>query len=190
LLWCNSSNTENALGLLLLDTNFNIIKKVFLLFLPPTPFFATEPSVQCGRNPIKTFFSEDKLMNKLIAILIAGTFALGSVAAVAQVPTGDKTPAPPVDQKALKAERDAKKAEAAKMTPEERAAAKKAKRAERQKELTTGEKTQQEGGASPKAQAEEGKKAADASKAQPKALPTKEDKQKALKEQEKKASGQ
>jgi uncharacterized membrane protein len=161
------------------------------LFLPPNPFFATKPRVRCGRNADQNdFFSEDKLMNKLIAVLIAGIFALGSVAAVAQVPTGDKTPAPPVDQKALKAERDAKKAEAAKMTPEEKAAAKKAKRAERQKELTTGEKTQQEGGASPKAQAEEGKKAADASKAQPKALPTKEEKQKALKEQEKKASGQ
>ena len=122
-------------------------------------------------------------MNKLIATLIAGTFALGSVAAMAD----DKTPAPPVDQKALKAEKDKAKADAAKMTPEEKAAAKKAKRAERQKELTTGEKSQQEGGASPKAQAEEGKKAADASKAQPKALPDKAARQKALTETEKKA---
>jgi colicin import membrane protein len=130
------------------------------------------------------------MMNKLIATLIAGTFALGSVAAMAQLPQGEKTPAPPVDQKALKAEKDKAKADAANMTPEEKAAAKKAKRAARQKELDTSAKTQQEGGASPKAQAEEGKKAADASKAQPKALPTAADKQKALKEQEKKASGQ
>jgi hypothetical protein len=132
------------------------------------------------------FFSEDKLMNKLIAVLIAGTFALGSVAAMAQVPSGDKTPAQPVDQKALKAERDAAKAEKAKQTPEQ----KKAKRTERAKELTTAEKSQQEGGASPKAQAEQAAKDAADSKAQPKALPTKADKQKALKEQEKKASGQ
>jgi colicin import membrane protein len=130
------------------------------------------------------------MMNKLIATLIAGTFALGSVAAMAQLPQGEKTPAQPVDQKALKAEKDKAKADAANMTPEEKAAAKKAKRAARQKELDTSAKTQQEGGASPKAQAEEGKKAADASKAQPKALPTAADKQKALKEQEKKASGQ
>jgi hypothetical protein len=181
LLWRNNSDTENGLELLRLSTNFNIIKKVSTVFCLRTQAFEVT-----GNARSKRFFSEDKLMNKLIATLIAGTFALGSVAAMAD----DKTPAAPVDQKALKAERDAKKAEAAKMTPEEKAAAKKAKRAERQKELTTGEKSQQEGGASPKAQAEEGKKAADASKAQPKALPTAADKQKALKEQEKKASGQ
>jgi len=52
-------------------------------------------------------------MNKLIAILIAGTFALGSVAAMAQLPGSDKTPAAPVDQKALKAEKDKAKADAA-----------------------------------------------------------------------------
>jgi uncharacterized membrane protein len=139
------------------------------------------------------FFSEDKLMNKLIALLIAGTFALGSVAAMAQLPQGEKTPAQPVDQAKLKAERDAAKAakaDEAKMTPEERKAARKAKRAARQKELDTSAKSQQEGGASPKAQADAAAKDTAASKAQPKALPTAADKQKALKEQEKKASGQ
>lgn len=125
-------------------------------------------------------------MNKLIAVLIAGTFALGSVAAMAD----DKTPGAPVDQAKLKADRDAAKAAQANMTPEEKAAAKKAKRAARQKELDTTAKTQQEGGASPQAQAADAKKAAADSKAQPKALPTPADKQKALKEQEKKASGQ
>ena len=125
-------------------------------------------------------------MNKLIATLIAGTFALGSVAAMAD----DKTPAAPVDQKALKAEKDKAKADAAKMTPEEKAAAKKAKRAERQKQLSGDEKTQQEGGASPKMKAEDAAKDAKDSKGQPKALPTAADKQKALKEQEKKSSGQ
>jgi colicin import membrane protein len=132
------------------------------------------------------FFSEDKLMNKLIALLIAGTFALASVAAMAD----DKTPAAPVDQAKLKADRAAAKAAQANMTPEEKAAARKAKRAARQKELDTSAKTQQEGGASPKAQADAAAKDTAASKAQPKALPTAADKQKALKEQEKKASGQ
>jgi hypothetical protein len=124
-------------------------------------------------------------MNKLLIALTAGVFALGSVAALAD----DKTPNAPVDQKALKAERDAAKAKAAAMTPEEKAAAKKAKRAEKEKALSATEKAGQEGGASPQASAAEGKKAAAESKAQPKALPTKEDKQKALKEQEKKSSG-
>ena len=125
-------------------------------------------------------------MNKLLVALIAGAFALGSVAALAD----DKTPAQPVDQAKLKAERDAAKAAAANMTPEEKAAAKKAKRAEKQKQLGATEKAGQEGGATAPVKAAEASKEAKESKGQPKALPTKEDKQKALKEQEKKASGQ
>ena len=123
-------------------------------------------------------------MNKLFIALIAGAFALGSVAAFAD----DKTPAQPVDQAKLKAEREAKKAEQGKMTPEEKAAAKKAKRAERQKQLGGTEKTGQESGTTPQTAADA--KAAKEAKSQPKALPTKEEKQKALKEQEKKSSGQ
>ena len=125
-------------------------------------------------------------MNKLLVALIAGAFALGSVAALAD----DKTPAQPVDQAKLKAEKDAAKAAAANMTPEEKAAAKKAKRAEKQKQLGATEKTGQEGGATAQTKAAEASKSAMDAKGQPKALPTKEDKQKALKEQEKKASGQ
>jgi hypothetical protein len=123
------------------------------------------------------------LMNKLLIALTAGAFALGSVAALAD----DKTPAAPVDQAKLKAEKDAAKAAAAKMTPEEKAAAKKAKRAAKQKEETQIEKVGQ-----PNAPTKEEtrKKSVDATKGDPKALPTKEDKQKALKEQEKKSSGQ
>ena len=121
-------------------------------------------------------------MNKLLIALIAGAFALGSVAVLAD----DKTPAQPVDQAKLKAEREAKKAEQANMTPEEKAAAKKAKRAERQKQLGATEKSGQEGGTTPLTAADA--KAAKEAKSQPKALPTKEEKQKALKEQEKKAS--
>jgi uncharacterized membrane protein len=176
---------------LLLDTNFNIIKKLFSVV------FATEP-VFCHRTKSSMwpesdqndFFSEDKLMNKLIAILIAGTFALGSVAAMAQLPQGEKTPPQPVDQQKLKADAAAAKADKAKMTPEEKQAARKAKRAARKQELDATQKSGQEGGASPQQKAEEAKKAAQDSKAQPKALPTPADKQKALKEQEKKSSGQ
>jgi hypothetical protein len=122
-------------------------------------------------------------MNKLLIALTVGAFALGSVAALAD----DKTPAAPVDQAKLKAERDAAKAAAAKMTPEEKAAAKKTKRAARQTEEAQIEKVGQ-----PNAPAKEEtrKKSVDATKGDPKALPTKQDKQKALKEQEKKSSGQ
>ena len=124
-------------------------------------------------------------MNKLLIALTAGAFALGSVAAMAQVPSGDKTPAAPVDQAKLKADRDAAKAAAAKMTPEEKAAAKKAQRAARQKEEAQIEKV---GQPNQPAKTEALQKSVQATKGDPKALATKEDKQKALKEQEKKAS--
>jgi hypothetical protein len=127
-------------------------------------------------------------MNKLLAVLIAGAFALGSFAATAQVPAGDKTPAAPVDEAKLKAERDAAKAAKAKMTPEEKAAAKKARRAAKQKEETQIEKVGNIPSGPQKAEAL--KKSVDATKGDPKALPTAADKQKALKEQEKKATGQ
>ena len=122
-------------------------------------------------------------MHKLLIALTVGAFAFGSIAAFAD----DKTPAAPVDQAKLKADKDAAKAAAAKMTPEEKAAAKKAKGAARQKEEAQMEKVGQ-----PNAPAKEEtrKKSVDATKSDPKALPTKEDKQKALKEQEKKSSGQ
>ena len=123
-------------------------------------------------------------MNKLIAALVASAFALGSATAMAD----DKTPAAPVDQAKLKAERDAAKAAAAKMTPEEKAAAKKAKRAARQKEVTEIQKTGNIPSGPQKAEAI--KQSVDATKNDPKALPTAADKQKALKEQEKKSSGQ
>jgi len=127
-------------------------------------------------------------MNKLLIALTACAFALGSAAATAQVPQGDKTPAQPVDQAKMKAERDAKKAAEAKMTPEEKAASKKVRHAKKQKEMS---KIEQEGNpAAGPADAAAMKKSYEATKNDPKALPTKADKQKALKEQEKKASGQ
>ncbi len=131
-------------------------------------------------------------MNKLLIAVVVGAFALGSVAAMAQVqgavPQGEKTPPQPVDQAKLKAERDAAKAEKAKMTPEEKRAAKKAKRKQKQQEEAQVEKVGNIPSGPQKAEAL--KKNVDATKGDPKALPTKEDKQKALKEQEKKSSGQ
>ena len=123
-------------------------------------------------------------MNKLLVGLIAVTFAWASVSALAD----DKTPAQPVDQAKLKAERDAAKAAAANMTPEEKAAAKKAKRASHAKEEAQIEKSGNIPNGPQKAEAL--KKNVDATKGDPKALPTKADKQKALKEQEKQSSGQ
>src|SRR5256885_11502079 len=78
-------------------------------------------------------------MNKLLAVVVAGAFALGSVVATAQVqgaqvPQGEKTPPQPVDQAKLKAERDAAKSAKAQMPPEEKSAAKKTKRKQKQQE--------------------------------------------------------
>jgi hypothetical protein len=53
--------------------------------------------------------------NKLLVALVASAFSFGSVGAMAD----DKTPAQRVDPAKLKAEKDAAKAAAAKMTPED-----------------------------------------------------------------------
>ena len=132
-------------------------------------------------------------MNKLLVAIVVGAFALGSVAATAQVqgaqvPQGEKTPPQPVDQAKLKAERDAAKAAKAQMTPEEKKAAKKAKRKQKEQEEAQVEKVGNIPSGPQKAEAL--KKSVDATKSDAKALPTPADKQKALKEQEKKASGQ
>ena len=126
-------------------------------------------------------------MKKLLAALIAGAFALGSVVALAQVPQGDKTPAAPVDQAKLKAERDAAKAAQAQMTPEEKNASKKAKRKQKLQEEAQIEKV---GQPNAPAKTEAMQKALEATKGDPKALPDKKAKQEALKQQEKKSSGQ
>lgn len=123
-------------------------------------------------------------MHKLLVGLIVAAFAWASASALAD----DKTPAQPVDQAKLKADRDAAKAAAAKMTPEEKAAAKKAKRASHAKEEAQIEKSGNIPSGPQKAEAL--KKNVDATKHDPKALPTKADKQKAPKQQEKQSSGQ
>jgi hypothetical protein len=123
-------------------------------------------------------------MKKLLIAVAAAAFAAGSLVAIAD----DKTPAQPADQAKMKADRDAAKAAQAKMTPEEKAAAKKAKREKKHKEMSGIEK---EGNpAAGPAEAAGMKKNYEATKNDPKALPSKEAKQKALKEQEKKSSGQ
>jgi len=70
-------------------------------------------------------------MNKTFAILTAGAFALASASAFAD----DKTPSDftTAEQAKMQQEADAKKAAMAKMTPEEKDAAKKAAEAERLK---------------------------------------------------------
>jgi hypothetical protein len=75
-------------------------------------------------------------MNKLLVALLAAAFALASVAALAD----DKTPPLPFDQARLKAEALDKKAADAKMTKEEKAAAKKAAIQKKRADLSTMEK--------------------------------------------------
>ena len=84
---------------------------------------------------------------KLIAALFAGAFAFASVSALAD----DKTPSAPVDQAKLKAERDAAKAKFAAMSPEEKAATRKAMREKRVSELSALELVAQEGESGPAA---------------------------------------
>jgi hypothetical protein len=84
---------------------------------------------------------EDTLMNKLFAAFIAGAFAFASVAAMAQ----DKTPPPPIDRAALKAERDAARAKWAAMNPEQKAATRKSMAAKRVSELNALEMVATEG---------------------------------------------
>ena len=110
-------------------------------------------------------------MNKLLAALAVGAFAFGSLPALAQ----DKTQSfilTPGEQARLKTERDAAKAKWAAMTPEEKAAMRKAASGKRRSELTTVEEMSM-GSGTEYFTAKEGAAAAAASKAGPKpAKPT------------------
>jgi hypothetical protein len=81
-------------------------------------------------------------MNKTFAILTAGALALASASAFADDKTS--TSFTPAEQAKMKQEADARKAAMAKMTPEERAAAKKSRAAETLKYETTMEKITQD----------------------------------------------
>jgi hypothetical protein len=108
-------------------------------------------------------------MNKLLAALVVGAFAFGSLPALAQV-VSDKTQSfilTPGEQARLKAERDAAKAKWAAMTPEEKAATKKAASTKRRSELTTVEEMSM-GSGTEYFNAKEGAAATAASKAGPK----------------------
>jgi hypothetical protein len=158
-----------------------------------------------GRSKIN-FLSEGKLMNKLIAALIAGAFALGSVAAMAadednpaykmgmasqrqhdlELIEGQATNQPPTTAAESKELRDAAakaRAAYATMTPEQKAMYKKGMKAQRQMDLQAQEALAQP---NPPITPEQ-QKAINAHKSDTKALPTAADKQKALKEAEKNA---
>ena len=145
-------------------------------------------------------------MNKLIAVLIAGAFALGTVAAMAadednpaykmgmasqrqhdlQLIESQATNQPATtaaESKALKEAAAKAKAAYANMTPEEKAMYKKGMAAQRQIDFQGQEALAQP---NPPITPEE-QKAINALKSQPKPLPTPADKQKALTETEKAA---
>jgi hypothetical protein len=121
-------------------------------------------------------------MNKLFVALIAGALAVPSGGLAAQ----GLPPVKAEDTAKSKAEKETAQQAEAKMTPEEKATAKKAKRAKKQKEMSQIEKQTQ----NPQSKGTAISKSAEATKAHPKALPTTESKQEALKAQEKKSSGQ
>jgi hypothetical protein len=124
-------------------------------------------------------------MNKLLIALAVGAFALGSVAAMADDKTITKTT--PEEQAKMKADREAAKAAQAQMTPEEKNAAKKAKRKQKLQEEAQIEKV---GQPNAPAKTEAMQKALAATKGDPKPLPDAKAKREALKQQEKKSSGQ
>jgi hypothetical protein len=152
------------------------------------------------------FFSEEKLMNKLIATLIVGAFALGSVAVLAADEDNPAYKMGMVSQKqkdlqliegrasnhlATTSEETKSLNDAAKqarsaylsMTPEEKALYKKGMTAQRALDLQA-----QEALATPDAPTTpEQQKAINALKSQPKPLQSPADRQKALKETEKNA---
>ena len=152
------------------------------------------------------FLSKGKLMNKLIAALIAGAFALGSVAAMAadednpaykmgmasqrqhdlKLQEAQATNQPPTTAAESAALKDAAlkaRAAYATMSPEEKAMYKKGMKAQRQMDLQAQEALAQP---NPPITPEQ-QKAINALKSQPKPLPDAAAKQKALKQTEKNA---
>jgi len=124
--------------------------------------------------------------HKLLAAAIAAAFALGSVAAFAD----DKTPSTytPEAQAKSKADRDAAKAANAKLTPEEKQAAKKAKSKQKQKEVSQDIAVGNIPSGPQKAEAITTN--AQATKSDPKPLKDAKSRQDALKQQEKQGPGQ
>ena len=130
-------------------------------------------------------------MNKLIAVLIAGAFVIAPVAAMAQGTAGkgvggpDQTPPIPVNQVELKEEALMKRADYAKLTPEEKAAYKKGMAAQRQMDLQEQQSKAQDNPPTTKAQQD----AINAQKNAPKAVTSPAQRQQDLKQQEKAIGG-
>ena len=122
-------------------------------------------------------------MNKLLIALLAGAFALISASAFAD--DSSLMPLSKMDTQQAKQARADAKAKWDKMTPEERASTRKAAAAKKQADQTALDAVAQEGF---KYDTKAGAKATAESKEVPK--PTKEERQKALKEQSKQSSGQ
>lgn len=122
---------------------------------------------------MSNLFFENGQMNKVLIALIAGAFALASGGLAAQ----GLPPVKAEDTAKSKAEKEAAQQAEAKMSPEERATAKKAKRAKKQKEISQIEKETQ----NPQSKGTAISKSAEATKSHPVALPTTESKQEALK---------
>jgi hypothetical protein len=124
--------------------------------------------------------------DKLFAFVIGAAFVLASVTVFAD----DKTPNPVTkeDTAKLKAERDAAKAANAKLTPEEKQAAKQAKSKQKQKEVSQDIAVGNIPSGPQKADAITTN--AKATKSDPKPLKDAKSKQEALKQQEKQGPGQ
>ena len=124
--------------------------------------------------------------HKLFATVIGAAFVLTSVAAFAD----DKTPNPVTkeDTAKLKAEKDAVKAANAKLTPEEKQAAKQTKSKQKQKQLSQEISVGNIPSGPQKAEAITTN--AQATKSDPKPLPDAKSKQEALKQQTNKPTGQ
>jgi len=122
-------------------------------------------------------------MKTLFATAVAAALALGAFGAMAD----DKTPSSvtPQEQAKMKADRAAQREAWAKMTPEEKAAAKKAQKEQKQKQVSQAEKVGNPPSGPQKA-ADIAKTTA-ATKSDPKALPDAKARQEALKQQEKTA---
>lgn len=122
-------------------------------------------------------------ISKLFAAAIAATFVFGSLGAFADDKTSSNVS--PGEQAKMKADKDAAKAKNAKMTPEEKQAAKKTRHQKKQKEMT-----QIETAGNPQPDGKDISKAAAASKSDPKALQDNKARQEALKQQSKQSTGQ
>jgi hypothetical protein len=87
--------------------------------------------------------TEDESMNKLILALIAGAFTLGSATVFAD--DSDMKPLTSAETKMYQQQRAEARAALAKMTPEERAAMRKASASKKRMELTVLEQMNQDG---------------------------------------------